>query len=291
MKKFYIIPLSAAILLSSCGTYTGSGAMTGGTFGSILGSAIGGIAGGPYGSDIGTIIGMAGGAAVGAAVGSSADKKDRQEVHDHYDRVQQNKARGVNPYANGGTYNNGSDNSDSVYDRQGQIGTGVDESGFDGTNSGDDRIYDFQSSDYTGSYSAAKPTIKAPSQSSVEDLASGLNLTPNIEIVNARFVDDNQDGALSSGEVGKVIFEIMNRGSQTLYDVVPSVIETNGNRHIYISPSIHVESISPGKGIRYTAVVKADDRLKGGAAKFALTVLQGSKSISKVTEFNIPTKK
>lgn len=291
MKKFYIIPLSAAILLSSCGTYTGSGAMTGGTFGSILGSAIGGIAGGSYGSDIGTIIGMAGGAAVGAAVGSAADKKDRQDVHDHYERVQQNKARGVNPYANDGTYSSGNGSSDSVYGQQGQTGIGVDESGFDSTNSGDDRIYDFQSSDYTGNYSAAKPTTKTPSQSSVEDLATGFNFTPNIEIVNARFVDDNQDGTLSSGEVGKIIFEIMNRGSQTLYDVVPSVIEANDNRHIYISPSIHVESLSPGKGIRYTAVVKADKKLKSGSAKFALTVLQGNKSISKVTEFNIPTKK
>lgn len=70
MKKPLILLFSSALLLSSCGTYTGSGAYVGGSFGSILGSAIGGIAGGPRGSDIGTIIGMAGGAAVGAAIGN-----------------------------------------------------------------------------------------------------------------------------------------------------------------------------------------------------------------------------
>ena len=47
---------------------------------------------------------MAGGAAVGAAIGSSADKKveqrEAQEVHDHYMRVQENKAHGINPFEN-----------------------------------------------------------------------------------------------------------------------------------------------------------------------------------------------
>ena len=46
MKKPLILLFSSALLLSSCGTYTGSGAYVGGSFGSILGSAIGGIAGG-----------------------------------------------------------------------------------------------------------------------------------------------------------------------------------------------------------------------------------------------------
>ena len=62
------------VLLSSCDTYTGSGAYAGGSIGSILGSAIGGLSGGPRGSDMGTIIGMAGGAVVGAVIGSQADQ-------------------------------------------------------------------------------------------------------------------------------------------------------------------------------------------------------------------------
>ena len=64
MKKILILAASAVLMLSSCGTYTGSGAYTGGVLGSVLGSAIGGLSGGPRGSDLGTIVGMAGGAAV-----------------------------------------------------------------------------------------------------------------------------------------------------------------------------------------------------------------------------------
>ena len=167
----------------------------------------------------------------------------------------------------------------------------VDSSGFSASNSGDDRLYDFQGSDYTGDYSAAQPKSKAPSESSVERLAGNYQYAPNIEVVNARFVDDNQDGVLSRNEVGKIIFEVMNRSDKPITDVQPSVLETSGNRHIYISPSVHIESIAPGKGVRYTAIVKADKRIKAGMATFAVTVLQGQKSISKVTEFNIRTSK
>lgn len=74
MKKIMLFVACSSLLLSSCDTYTGSGAYAGATFGSILGSAIGGLSGGPRGSDMGTIIGMAGGAAVGAAIGSQADQ-------------------------------------------------------------------------------------------------------------------------------------------------------------------------------------------------------------------------
>ena len=282
MKKLFILPISAAILLSSCGTYAGSGAMSGGSLGSILGSAIGGIAGGGRGSDIGTIVGMAGGAVIGAAMGQKADQRAKDDVHDQYEKVQQRKAREKQACSTSGNYNQTDDYA---------VPNRVDSSGFDASNSGDDRIYDFQGSDYTGSYSAAEPSIKTPAASSVDKLAGNYQYTPNIEIVNARFVDDNQDGVLSRNEVGKIIFEVINRGDKAISDVQPSVLETIGNGHIYISPSIHIESIAPGKGVRYTALVKADKKLKNGMARFALTVLQGQKSISKVTEFDIKTSK
>ena len=86
-----------------------------------------------------------------------------------------------------------------------------------------------------------------------------------------------------------MVFEVMNRSQQTLYDVQPAVIEATGNRHLTVSPGVLVEQIEPGKGIRYTAVVKADNRLKAGSAKICVSVLQGSRVISKVSEFNIPT--
>lgn len=279
MKKFTVIALGTVLLCSSCGTYTGSGAYTGASIGSILGSAIGGISGGPRGSDIGTLVGMAGGAVIGGAIGQQADKAKKQEMHDRYQQIQQRKAQQQDQYEQSSSQN---------YNYQ---SGGDDESGFDPNNGGDDRIYDFNGTDYTGTYSASKPISSVPATSSVDDLVANYTFNPAIEIVNARFVDENKDNALNRGELCKVIFEVKNNAKETLHDVVPTVVESTGNTHIYISPSVHVESIAPGKGIRYTAMVKADNRLKDGSARICLSVLQGGKAISKVTEFNIPTTK
>lgn len=79
--------------------------------------------------------------------------------------------------------------------------------------------------------------------------------TPNIEIANPRFVDANRDGYLNRGESAKVTFEIYNRGKQTLYNVIPSVIEKSGNRHVSITPSIIVESLA-GTGHRLYGICK-----------------------------------
>ena len=275
MKKSLTIALSSLLILSGCDTYAGSSAYLGSNIGAILGSAIGGINDGPRGSDVGTIIGMAGGAVVGAIIGNSADQRAHAEMVEHREAVKQ---RRMEQQQNEMPESNYSSNDTDNYT-----------SGFDATNSGDDRIYDFSSSDYTGNYSAQTPKEQMPQNSSVEDMAQSFTYTPSIEIRNARFVDDNEDGKIQRDEICKIIFEVINRGNQPLTDVVPTVIEANGNRHIFISPSMHIESIAPGKGIRYTAVIKADSRLKEGNARFCVSVIQGGKAISKVSEFNIPT--
>lgn len=275
MKKSLTIALSSLLILSGCDTYAGSSAYLGSNIGAILGSAIGGINDGPRGSDVGTIIGMAGGAVVGAIIGNSADQRAHDEMVEHREAVKQ---RRMEQQQNEMPESNYSSNDTDNYT-----------SGFDATNSGDDRIYDFSSSDYTGNYSAQTPKEQMPQNSSVEDLAQSFTYTPSIEIRNARFVDDNEDGKIQRDEICKIIFEVINRGNQPLTDVVPTVIEANGNRHIFISPSMHIESIAPGKGIRYTAVIKADNRLKEGNARFCVSVIQGGNAISKVSEFNIPT--
>lgn len=275
MKKSLTIALSSLLILSGCDTYAGSSAYLGSNIGAILGSAIGGINDGPRGSDVGTIIGMAGGAVVGAIIGNSADQRAHDEMVEHREAVKQ---RRMEQQQNEMPESNYSSNDTDNYT-----------SGFDATNSGDDRIYDFSSSDYTGNYSAQAPKEQMPQNSSVEDLAQSFTYTPSIEIRNARFVDDNEDGKIQRDEICKIIFEVINRGNQPLTDVVPTVIEANGNRHIFISPSMHIESIAPGKGIRYTAVIKADNRLKEGNARFCVSVIQGGKAISKISEFNIPT--
>ncbi len=287
MGKSFIIGMSALLLLGSCDTYTGTGAYMGSTLGSIFGSAIGGIAGGPHGSDVGTIVGMVGGAVAGAAIGQATDQKQQAQreadIADMRARRAERQARRQGSYGNDNTYGHGNNYG---YDNQGSDYSG---SGFDANNGGDDRIYDFKGSDYSGNYSAKQPDVNMPMQSSVDNLAENLKYTPDIEIKNARFVDGNQDGKIERGELSKVIFEVYNRGNHTLYDVVPTVVEATGNRHIMISPNMHVESIQPGKGIRYTALVKADNRLKDGNAQFCVSVVQGNKKISKVCEFDIPT--
>ncbi len=268
MKKVILLMLCSSLVMSSCDTYTGSGAYAGGSIGSILGSAIGGLSGGPRGSDMGTIIGMAGGAVVGAVIGSQADQAhaDREAAYQQ-DRAERR---------------SGSDYSNTPVTDNPEI--------FDSNNGGDDRLYDFKSKDYTGDYSAQQPTTSMPS-ASVEELGARFSYSPTLEIVNARFVDDNEDNCLNRNETCKVIFEILNRGHEPVYDVVPTVVETTGNKHIFISPSIHVEKISPGSGVRYTAMVKADRKLKDGMARFCVSVIHEGKSISKVNEFNIPTKR
>lgn len=266
MKKNTVVCSLTVLLLCGCGTYAGQGAYTGATFGSVLGSAIGGISGGPRGSDIGTIIGMAGGAVIGGAIGDAADKRAHEEMVEHREAVKQRRA-------------------------EAQRREQADMSGFDDTNSGDDRIYDFDGADYTGTYSAQQPTEVMPVQSAMEMPASSLAYAPHIDIRNARFVDDDQNGVISRGELSKVIFEVVNTGQTPIYDVQPTVVDASMNKHIYISPNMHVESIAPGRGIRYTALVKADNRLRAGYVKICLSVLQGDKAISKVLEFNIPTRK
>lgn len=268
MKKVILLMLCSSLVMGSCDTYTGSGAYAGGSIGSILGSAIGGLSGGPRGSDMGTIIGMAGGAVVGAVIGSQADKAqaDREAAYQQ-DRVERR---------------SGSDYSNAPVTDNPEI--------FDSNNGGDDRLYDFKGKDYTGDYSAQQPTTSMPT-ATVEELGARFSYSPTLEIVNARFVDDNEDNCLNRNETCKVIFEIVNRGHEPVYDVVPTVVETTGNRHIFISPSIHVEKISPGSGVRYTAMVKADRKLKDGMARFCVSVIHEGKSISKVNEFNIPTKR
>lgn len=268
MKKVILLMFCSSLVMGSCDTYTGSGAYAGGSIGSILGSAIGGLSGGPRGSDLGTIIGMAGGAVVGAVIRSQADQAqaDREAAYQQ-DRVERR---------------SGSDYSNTPVTDNSEI--------FDSNNGGDDRLYDFKGKDYTGNYSAQQPTSSMPT-ATVEELGARFSYSPTLEIMNARFVDDNEDNCLNRNETCKVIFEIVNRSYAPVYDVVPTVVETTGNKHIFISSSIHVEKISPGSGVRYTAMVKADRKLKDGMARFCVSVIHEGKSISMVNEFNIPTKR
>lgn len=137
---------------------------------------------------------------------------------------------------------------------------------------GDDRLYGFDEhfdNSGTGSYTSA---------------------TPSLEIRNPRLMDASRDGVLTRGEEARLVFEVFNTSSKPVYRVMPSVAEVTGNKHIRVSENVLIESIMPGKGIRYTAVVKTDDRLRDGDAVFRIGVYQGNKEIvSQSREFSIKT--
>ena len=80
--------------------------------------------------------------------------------------------------------------------------------------------------------------------------------------------------------------------TKPVYRITPSVTEVTGNKHIEISDNVMIESIEPGKGIRYTALIRADNRLKDGEAVFRIGVFQGNREqVSQTREFRIQTSK
>ena len=300
MKKGSVIMMGAALLVSSCTTGAGAGAYAGSSLGSVLGSAIGGIVGGPHGSDVGTIFGMAGGAVVGGALGDAAEKKQAQEQHEvlsrRNQRIQREKAqrRSAQQYDDD-TYASG--NSANY------VGDDFDPSQMvDNSNSGDDRI-DFGAPSSSGANAtmgnapmATAPMSNAsPSQSvdasRVEQIYGNAKSDGKLTIRNVRFADSNGDGLLSGDEIGHVSFEIYNETDAPIYNFDPSVVEAEANKRIYISPSVRVENIMPGQGLRYTATVKADRRIKDGEIRLLVSAQKEGKPISYVTVVKVATQR
>ena len=280
--------MGAALLVSSCTTGAGAGAYAGSSLGSVLGSAIGGIVGGPHGSDVGTIFGMAGGAVVGGALGDAAEKAQRRSAQQYDDDT----------YASGNSrsYSNGGNSTNYV-------GDDFDPSQMvDNSNSGDDRI-DFGAPSSSGANAtmgnvpmANVPMSNAPSSQSVdasrvEQIYGKAKSDGKLTIRNVRFADSNGDGMLSGDEIGRVSFEIYNETAAPIYNFDPSVVEAEANKRIYISPSVRVENIMPGQGLRYTATVKADRRIKDGEIRLLVSAQKEGKPISYVTVVKVATQR
>ena len=89
----------------------------------------------------------------------------------------------------------------------------------------------------------------------------------------------------------KIIFEIMNEGEQTIYNVVPMVTETTGMKRIYISPPVMVEQIAPHNGVKYTATISAGERIKTGNVTIRVAVADGNGQQYDWQEFSLPTER
>lgn len=145
-----------------------------------------------------------------------------------------------------------------------------DGSGFDPQGGGDDRIDFDGASSFSSFQPAAQPLL----------------------IRNVRLSDANDDMILTRNEECTVTFEIMNNSGKPLYNVQPTVMEVTGNKHVHISPNLVVDHIRPHKGVRYTATIKADGRLKDGMVKVRIGVSHHNGEISSQTrEMVITTRK
>lgn len=244
MRKAIMLMTGAALLLSSCSSYTATGAMMGGEFGHVIGSSIGGITGGWRGHDMGSLIGTVGGVVAGAAIGAAIEQAAERKAQRQREERQ--------PYDNA-------------------------QGGFDPDMRGDDRI-----------------TIDdgGPEERERSVSLSQLTKKPDIELRHAAIYDSDHNGVLTRGEECMVTFEVMNNTSAAVYDIYPLVEDVTGNRHVKVSPNLRVESIAPHQGIRYTATILADKRLKDGEIVVRVGVAQGQHTIdSQTLEFRVPTRK
>lgn len=246
MKTAVIALVGTGIIMSSCSSNTAAGTYVGAQFGTILGSAIGGIIGGPRGSDIGTVIGMASGAAIGAAVGQAADEKEQVAQRQQQQEADVNDPR-VFPMQPG------------------------DDAAFGVTPNDQNDVIDFDGAGPKGGINPIDHKGSRVESSHDNDVA---NIQP-LEIRKVRISYASADEVVYAGDECTIQFEIMNLSNSPVFDVQPLVVDESSNKHIHISPNLHVERISPNAGIRYTATILADKRLKDGTANIRVSAMVG----------------
>lgn len=127
-----------------------------------------------------------------------------------------------------------------------------------------------------------------PPQYEARPLPSAIDC---LKIRNIRFIDDNRNHVIDSGENCKVIFEIINEGDKTAYNVVPVVAETTGMKRLYISPSVMIEQITPRDGVKYTANINAGERIKTGNVVIRIAVADEYGDEYDWQEFSLPTQR
>lgn len=113
----------------------------------------------------------------------------------------------------------------------------------------------------------------------------------DLAIRQIRFMDANRDHVIESGEVCHLTFLVMNRSRRTVRNVTPVVEEVTGMKHLFISPTVSVERIPGGEGIKYTATIRAGKRLKSGEAVFRVYALEGNGASTPVKEFSLLTRR
>ena len=62
------------------------------------------------------------------------------------------------------------------------------------------------------------------------------------------------------------------------------VTDLTHNKHVFISPNMAIESIATGTGVRYTATIQADNRLKDGELVIHIGVMVESRELASVAQ-------
>ncbi len=133
--------------------------------------------------------------------------------------------------------------------------------------------------------------LQFSNEANIERLTLITKETPQIEVSNLVFTDNNGNNILSRGEEGQIAFEIHNKGTQAIGNLYPTITETANSNHFKISPSSRIDVMMPGEVVRYTATIKADKRIKSGEYNFSIAILKDNRSISKVMELRLSTQK
>ena len=112
-----------------------------------------------------------------------------------------------------------------------------------------------------------------------------------LRITNIRFIDDNRNHTIDAEENCKLIFDIVNEGDVSAYNITPIIEEVSGMKHIAISPSAQISYLPQGDRVRYTATIAGGKRLKSGEAIFRVYTTESNGAISATHEFSLPTAK
>ena len=112
-----------------------------------------------------------------------------------------------------------------------------------------------------------------------------------LRVTNIRFIDDNRNHTIDAGENCKLVFDIVNEGDVSAYNITPIVEEVSGMKHIGISPSAQISYLPQGDKVRYTATIAGGKRLKSGEAVFRVYTTESNGAVSVTQEFSLPTAK
>lgn len=112
-----------------------------------------------------------------------------------------------------------------------------------------------------------------------------------LRITNIRFVNDNRNHTIDAEENCKLVFDIVNEGDVSVYNIAPIIEEVSGMKHITISPSAMISYLPEGDRVRYTATIAGGKRLKTGEAIFRVYTTESNGAVSETHEFSLPTSK